>query len=79
MNRRSGSPSGSGRSFPGDLPARVRRAIRLTTGVDPAGDEVERDLAWIKEMQRESHLTDQAALVQYCLMALSANAFLYLD
>ena len=64
---------------PGDLAAQVRRAIRLTTGACPTGDEVARDIAWINELRRESRLADQPALVQYCLMTLSANAFLYLD
>ena len=27
----------------------------------------------------ESHLDDQTALTQYCLMTLNANVFLYLD
>jgi len=64
---------------PGDLAAQVCRAIRLTTGARPTGEEVARDIAWINELRRESRVGDQSALVQYCLMTLSANAFLYLD
>jgi hypothetical protein len=67
------------KEYPGDLGAQIRRAIRLTTGAQPDRDEVKRDVAWIDALKRESQLTEQSALTQYCLMALSANAFLYLD
>ncbi len=53
-NRPPGSPSGSARSCPVILPAQVRRAIRLTTGADPAADEVARDVAWINELRHAS-------------------------
>jgi hypothetical protein len=65
--------------IPSDLAGQIRRAIRLTTGADPTGEEVARDRAWINQLRRESRLANQSALVDYCLMALSANAFLYLD
>jgi hypothetical protein len=64
---------------PGNLPAQVRRAIRLTTSSDPPADEVSCDVAWIEALKSETHLTEGAALTQYCLMALNANAFHYLD
>jgi hypothetical protein len=67
------------KEWPGDRRAQIQRAIRLTTGAHPSSDEVTRDLAWTDSLIRESRLTEQAALTQYCLMALSANAFLYLD
>ena len=67
------------REFPGNLAAQLRRAVRLTTGADPSGEELASDLAWIESLRKESHLTERGALVQYCLMSLNANAFLYLD
>ena len=48
--------------FPGDLAAQVRRAIRLTTGVDPVAAEVARDVAWINELRHAAGMADQPAL-----------------
>ena len=67
------------RERPGCLDDQVRRAIRLTTGVDPPADEVARDVAWIDSMRQDSSLTADAALREYCLLVLSTNAFLYID
>ena len=67
------------KELPGDLAGQVRRAIRLTTCADPAGEEVARDVAWMHELGKSAHLDERTALVQYCLMTFSANAFLYLD
>jgi hypothetical protein len=64
---------------PGSLAGQVRRAVRLTTGVDPPADEVARDSAWIESLRREAHLTEIAVLAPYCLLVLNSNAFLYLD
>ncbi len=67
------------RESPGDLAGQIRRAIRLTTASDPVPEDVVRDVAWIDELHKTSRLDHETALVQYCLMTLSANAFLYLD
>ncbi len=67
------------RESPGDLADQVRRAIRLTTSHDPAADEVARDVAWIKALEADLHLSEHAAVTQYCLLSLNTNAFLYLD
>jgi Protein of unknown function (DUF1549)/Protein of unknown function (DUF1553)/Planctomycete cytochrome C len=64
---------------PGDLAAQVRRAIRLTTGHEPAPTEVRDDVAFINELAKVSRLDTRTALTAYCLLALNANAFLYLD
>ncbi len=64
---------------PGNLDAQVRRAIRLTTGRQPAAAEVERDIEFINDVRAKAQLSDAAALKQYCLMALNANEFVYLD
>jgi hypothetical protein len=64
---------------PGCLADQVRRAIRLTTCADASKEEVARDVAWIGSMRNEAHLAEGAALREYCLLALSTNAFLYLD
>ena len=67
------------REEPNDLAAQVRRAIRLTTGREPAPSEVNGDVAFIKELVNVSRLDARSALTDYCLLALNANAFLYLD
>jgi hypothetical protein len=63
----------------GDLTAQVQRAIRLTTGRAPSPDEVAKDVAFVRELERESKLDAKAALKLYCLMALNSNEFMYLD
>jgi uncharacterized protein DUF1553 len=65
------------KEFPGDTPAQVRRAIRLTTGREPKEKEVESDMAFIKDLRQK--LSEAEALRQYCLMALNTNEFVYLD
>jgi hypothetical protein len=64
---------------PGDLNAQVKYAIRLTTGRTPTADEAGHDVAFVKELQAESKVADGEALKLYCLMALNANEFMYLD
>ncbi len=57
----------------------MKDAIRLTTGRTPSDDEVRRDVAYIAETKAESKLDDERALAMYCLLALNANEFMYLD
>jgi hypothetical protein len=64
---------------PHDLEGQVKYAIRLTTGRTPTKAEVRHDVAFVKEMQAENKLTAGEALKLYCLMALNANEFMYLD
>jgi hypothetical protein len=67
------------REQPGDPAGQVRRAIRLTTGAEPPTEEVVADVAWLQSLRAGSGLSETAALTQYCLMAINASAFLYLD
>lgn len=62
-----------------DLTKCVQQAIRLTTGRMPSDSEVQKDLAFVAELKQKSKLTDNAAFVQYCLLLLNANEFVYLD
>ena len=64
---------------PNDPAAQVRRAIRLTTGRTPTDDEVRRDVAYLAETKAENKMDDKSALTLYCLLALNANEFMYLD
>jgi hypothetical protein len=64
---------------PDELARQVKYAIRLTTGRMPAAAEVDHDVAFIKELQAENNLAAGEALKLYCLMALNANEFMYLD
>jgi uncharacterized protein DUF1553 len=67
------------RDAPDDLAKKVRRAILLTTGREPDPGELKGDVAFINRLIDEEHLSARDALNQYCLLALNANAFLYLD
>ena len=64
---------------PGNLDAQVQRALRLTTGRVPTTEEVSKDVAFIKTLREKNKLNDQDALRCYCLLALNANEFVYLD
>jgi mono/diheme cytochrome c family protein len=61
------------------LDDQIRRGIRLTTGREPGADEVKKDAAFVAELKDKLKLSPEAALKQYCLMALNANEFVYLD
>jgi hypothetical protein len=67
------------REAPDDLPAQVRRAIRLTTARNPAEEEMQRDVAFVKDMQAKGKLNAEESLKHYCLLALNTNEFIYLD
>jgi hypothetical protein len=67
------------REAPGGVEAQVRHAIRLTTGRVPAADEVKRDVAFIAELAKNEKSDPKTALTMYCLLALNANEFMYLD
>jgi hypothetical protein len=64
---------------PDDRAAQVRRVIRLTTSRTPGEDEVKKDLAFLDRLKAKSKLDDFELLRQYCLLALCANEFVYLD
>ncbi len=63
---------------PGDLRAQVARAIRLTTGRIPSPSEINADTAYAESVAA-SGASKGEALRQYCLLALNASEFLYLD
>lgn len=63
----------------GDLDARIRRAIRLTTGRIPSDDEVKKDLAFVNELREQAKLSEGVAFQHYCLLVLNTNEFVYLD
>jgi hypothetical protein len=67
------------RERPGDLAEQIRWINRLTTSLEPPALEVARDLDWIKALEADLHLSEHAALTQYCLLSLNASAFLYID
>ncbi len=67
------------RECPGDPTAQIRRAIRLTTARESAPEEVRRDVEFLATLRDRAGLDDRAALVQYALLVLNANAFLYVD
>jgi mono/diheme cytochrome c family protein len=62
-----------------DLSEQVRSAIRLTTGRIPNTAEVDKDVAFITRVMKEDGLPRERALALYCLLALNANEFAYVD
>ena len=64
---------------PGDLDGQIRLAIRLATAREPRAQEVREDREIVSWLVRERALDAQSALVQYCLVLLNANEFVYLD
>jgi hypothetical protein len=62
-----------------DVALQVRRAVALTTGRPATDEEVRRDTAFIAELQAKEKISADEALKLYCLLALNANEFLYLD
>lgn len=67
-----------GKEAPGDIRAQVSRAIRLTTGRIPMAAELDADAAFVKSTVAAG-ASETEALRQYCLLALNASEFLYLD
>ena len=67
------------REVPDDIAGQVARAIRLTAGRRPVDDEIQADLRYIEQLQKEEQLSLQAAMQHYCLMILNTNEFVYLD
>jgi hypothetical protein len=66
------------REAPGDLAGQVLRGIRLTTSRWPVENELLRDSLFIKTLEKNG-MNPHKALVQYCLLLLNANEFVYLD
>ncbi len=64
---------------PEGIEARVRRAVRLTTGRVPSDDEVKEDAAFVRAAMTKDGLSERDALKLYCLLALNTNEFVYLD
>jgi hypothetical protein len=64
---------------PGDLAAQIRNAVRLTTSRTPTDEEVAKDVAFIKSIQKEDKLTDEQAFKIFCLVTINTNEFIYLD
>ncbi|QOV92497.1 DUF1553 domain-containing protein [Humisphaera borealis] len=67
------------REAPAGVSDQVKLAVRLTTGRQPTEAEVKGDLAFIEQLKSKDKLSDAEALRIYCLMALNANEFVYLD
>jgi hypothetical protein len=64
---------------PQGLEAQVTRAIRLTTGRVPGAEEINRDIAFVRDLQQQNNLDEAEALGFYCLLVLNTNEFIYLD
>jgi hypothetical protein len=64
---------------PKDDSARIRRAIRLTTGRTPSEDEVRNDLDFVNRLMRKDGLSPERAWTQYAVLLLNTNEFMHID
>ena len=62
-----------------DLRARVTYTLRLALQRDPDEPTIEDGLALITELRGKHGLKTKEAMLQYCLMVLNLNGFVYLD
>ncbi len=62
-----------------EVGAQIRLALRLTTCREPEAKELQADVTFVRELQAKRSLTEAEALRLYCLLALNANEFVYLD
>ena len=62
-----------------DLEGQLIAGIRLTTGRVPLAEEVKKDVLFVRSLQSKHQLSEATALVQYALLLLNANEFVYLD
>jgi len=67
------------REHPGKLDRQVAAAVQLTTGRKSKPDEIRADLAFIQDLIDQEKFSPVRALQTYCLLALNANEFVYLD
>ncbi|MBI1369849.1 MAG: DUF1553 domain-containing protein [Planctomycetes bacterium] len=64
---------------PGDVPAQVRRALRLAAAKEPSDAQVQRGVNLIRSLTDKDHLDADKSLNLFCLMVLNMNEFVYLD
>lgn len=62
-----------------DVAAQVKLGLRLVMGRDPNQKEIDRGVNLIHRFMEKDKLTVEKALVDFCLMALNLNEFIYLD
>jgi hypothetical protein len=67
------------REAPSNTAAQVARGISLTASRRPGAEEVAGDVAFIRKLQSDGGMNPRQALVQYCLLLLNSNEFVYLD
>ncbi len=63
----------------GDAKAQIRLALYRVMQREPAEAEIDRGLGLIEKLARDHGMTAEAALKQFCLLALNLNEFLYLN
>ena len=62
-----------------DRAQQVRRAVWLALGREASQEELAGHLAFMDELERDFGLDPEAVLVQFCLLVLNLNEFIYLD
>ncbi len=67
------------REFPDNVPAQVRRGLRLAIGREPDPALIDQGQHLIESLQTQHDVSTERALDYFCLMVLNLNEFVYLD
>lgn len=67
------------REAPASLLDRLILANRITTGRPPSAEQQKADIALISDLMTVHGMSSDNALRQFCLVALNANEFFFLD
>src|SRR4029078_10931823 len=62
-----------------DVAAQVTLALRRTIQRQPTAAEIERGVSLVKSLQSKHGLSADAALTDFCLLAMNLNEFMNLD
>ena len=64
---------------PEDLEKQVDLTLSLVTQRDPNPEEIERGVAFVRQVMADDRVDEKEAMRQFCLIALNLNEFLFLD
>ena len=57
----------------------MKLALRLALAREPAPDEIDRGVDFMRKLKEKYKLADDAALNQFALLVLNLNEFIFLD
>jgi hypothetical protein len=63
----------------GEPQDQIARALWLTTQREPTAEDVQRGLALVEKLKTKHQVNDAQAMKYFCLVALNASEFVYVD